>query len=64
MSWLLTRNPPLKTRFTFVDAVLTPTLSTPRDPIRARAEMCLLIVCAREKTAFCRREFTVICLEL
>ena len=52
---LVLRDLPLKERFTVVDTASIP-LPTPtplRNPIRARAEKCLLTVRAREKSAFC-----------
>ena len=56
MTRLLLRASPLKERATVVDAVLTPTLSPPRSPIRARDEMCLFILGARERIASCTCE--------
>ena len=50
---LLRRASPLKERATLVDTVLTPTLSPPRSPIRARDEMCLFTLGAREGIARC-----------
>ena len=47
-----------------VDAVLTPTLSPPRSPIRARDEMCLFILGACERTARCTCQPAVVCKEL
>ena len=38
-----------KKRAAVVDTVPMPTLSPPRSPIRARDEMCLLILGARKK---------------
>ena len=46
---LLLRASPLKKRTTVVDTVSMPTLSPPRNPIRARDEMCLFILGARER---------------
>ena len=50
---LLRRGSPLKERATVVDAALTPTLSPPRSPIRARDEMCLFILGACKGIARC-----------
>ena len=50
---LLRRASPLKKRATVVDTAPTPTLSPPRSPIRARDEMCLFILGAREGIARC-----------
>ena len=51
---LILRDLPLKERFTVVDTASIPTPTPLRNPIRARAEKCLLTVRAREKSAFCR----------
>ena len=56
LTWLLLRALPLKKRATVVDAVLMPTLSPPRSPIRARDEMCLFILGVCERTARCTCE--------
>ena len=48
------RDLPLKERFTVVDTASIPTPTPLRNPIRARAEKCLLTVRAREKSATCR----------
>ena len=50
---LILRDLPLKERFTVVDTASMPTPMPLRNPIRARAEKCLLTVRAREKSAFC-----------
>ena len=50
---LILRDLPLKERFTVVDTASIPTPTPLRNPIRARAEKCLLTVRAREKSAFC-----------
>jgi hypothetical protein len=64
LTWLLLRALPLKERATVVDTVSIPTLSPPRSPIRARDEMCLLILGAQNKTARCTCEPAVACKEL
>ena len=51
---LILRDLPLKERFTVVDTASIPTPTPLRNPIRARAEKCLLTVRAREKSATCR----------
>ena len=51
---LLLRDLPLKERFTVVDTASIPAPTPLRNPIRARAEKCLLTVRAREKSASCR----------
>ena len=51
---LILRDLPLKERFTVVDTASIPTPTPLRNPIRARAEKCLLTVRAREKSASCR----------
>jgi hypothetical protein len=55
---------PLKERATVVETVPIPTLSPPRSPIRARDEMCLLILGAQNKTVRCTCEPAVACKEL
>eukprot|EP00966_Prymnesium_polylepis_P229045 5300649-Prymnesium_polylepis.1 len=50
------RASPLKKCATVVDTVPKPTLSPPRSPIRARDEMCLFILGARERIACCTCE--------
>ena len=47
-----------------VDTVPMATLGLVSGPLRARAEMILLIVGAREKNATCRWPLTVVCWEL
>ena len=61
---LLPRDSPLKERCTVVDTVPMATLGLVSGPPRARAEMILLIVGAREKNATCRWPLTVVCWEL
>ena len=61
---LLPRESPLKERCTVVDTVPMATLGLVSGPPRARAEMILLIVGAREKNATCRWPLTVVYWEL
>ena len=61
---LLLRDLPLKERFTVVDTASIPTPTPLRNPIRARAEKCLLTVRAREESASCRWVLTEKILEL
>ena len=49
MGLLLLRAPPCKARFTVVDADRKLLRDVPRDPLRARIEMCLLLVVVYEK---------------
>ena len=61
---LILRDLPLKERFTVVDTASIPTPTPLRNPIRARAEKCLLTVRAREESASCRWVLTEKILEL
>ena len=61
---LILRDLPLKERFTVVDTVSIPTPTPLRNPIRARAEKCLLTTRAREKSASFRWVLTDKILEL
>ena len=61
---LILRDLPLKERFTVVDTASIPTPTPLRNPIRARAEKCLLTVRARELSATCRWVLTEKSLEL
>ena len=64
MDWLFLRKPPLKKRFTVVDAVPKPTPRPPRNSIRARAEKCLHIVDAREEITTSTCMIVVVSVEL
>ena len=61
---LLLRESPLKKGFAVVDAASMRAPSPPGDPIRARAEMCLLLVGSREKMTCCTCVPEVMYLEL
>ena len=61
---LILRDLPLKERSTVVDTAPIPTPTPLRNPIRARAEKCLLTVRAREESASCRWVLTEKSLEL
>ena len=50
MSWLVLRKEMLSEDFTAVDAASKATRTQLHDPLRARAEMCVLIVCAKKKS--------------